>query len=97
MYGKPKSKEFLEWQGKQRFGPDNSMFSKGKAVSVWTTDGCFGGDFNTRKQIIQTLKRARSTIEKYYQLQQPYFQKNNTWYTPLTMEVHSINNGGTLH
>lgn len=79
MSGKPKSKEFLEWQGKPRFGfgPENYMFERGLALSVWTTHGCFVGDFKTRKQIAKTLKISKDTINKYYKKKIPYFSKNN--------------------
>lgn len=75
MYGKPKSREFLEWMGKPRYGKENYMFERGLALSVWTTDSCFVGDFKTRKQIIKQLKLSKETIDKYYKLQKPYFSK----------------------
>lgn len=65
--------------GKPRYGKDNFMFEKGLALSVWTTDGCFVGDFKTRKQIIKQFKIAKRTIQKYYKLGELYFPKNSVF------------------
>jgi len=89
MYGKSKSKEFLECQGKPPFGTENFMFSKEKAISLWTTDGYFRGDFKTKKQIIQQLKISKEIIDLYVVFQFNISKKNRELFRIIYGEYNS--------
>lgn len=77
MWGKQKSPEFLAWMGLARRGQDNYMWRRGIAISVWTTDDSFVGDFPTIKQVVTTLGIAKETLKRHLVEQRPYYPRKS--------------------
>jgi group I intron endonuclease len=77
MYGREKYAEFLSNMGNLWKGKAHPQFGKGIALSVWTTENIYVGDFKTLNQVVRQLKISKKTIHKYLRLRQPYVPKKS--------------------